>query len=161
MTYDEQAIEERPAPTILPARPSDLDAVYGIAEASFPVPWPYEELQKELSRPFSALRVLRPAYGAPIAGFLNYWRVADELQIMNVAVVPAQRRCGHGAALLCDLLEQARVVRSTAVLLEVRRSNVAAISLYERHGFSGVGIRQRYYSDNGEDALVMRVSLDA
>jgi ribosomal-protein-alanine N-acetyltransferase len=56
-------------------------------------------------------------------------------------------------------LQQAQALRASAVLLEVRRSNAAAISLYERYGFTGVGVRQRYYSDNGEDALVMRAQL--
>jgi ribosomal-protein-alanine N-acetyltransferase len=159
MSREDHAITERPPPLILPARPSDLRAVYRIAETAFPVPWPFEELQKELHRPFSGLRVLRPASDAPIAGFLNYWRVADELQIMNVAVLPELRRFGYGGALLRDLLQQAQAARASAVLLEVRRSNAAAISLYERYGFAGVGVRQRYYSDNGEDALVMRVAL--
>jgi ribosomal-protein-alanine N-acetyltransferase len=145
--------------TILPARPGDLQAVYRIAQDSFPVPWPIEELRKELKRPFSALRVLRPGPGSAIAAFLNYWRVADELQIMNIAVTPALRRRGYGAALLRDLLDTARAERASAIMLEVRRSNLAAIGLYERHGFGGVGVRQRYYSDNGEDALVMRLSL--
>jgi ribosomal-protein-alanine N-acetyltransferase len=159
MGHEERVLAERPEPSILPARPSDLRAVYRIAESAFPVPWPFEELQKELHRPFSGLRVLRPTAGAPIAGFLNYWRVADELQIMNVAVLPELRRSGYGSALLRDLLQQAQALRASAVLLEVRRSNAAAISLYERYGFTGVGVRQRYYSDNGEDALVMRAQL--
>src|SRR3954469_24390512 len=115
--------QQQPDATILPARVSDLQAVYRIAESAFPVPWPLEELRKELSRPFSALRVLRPRPSAPIAGFLNYWRVADELQIMNVAVAADQRRRGYGSALLVDLLRLARSAFASAVVLEVRRSN--------------------------------------
>jgi ribosomal-protein-alanine N-acetyltransferase len=145
--------------TILPARPGDLNAVFRIAQASFTVPWPIEELRKELKRPFSALRVLRPGPRMPIAAFLNYWRVADELQIMNIAVAPALRRRGYGRALLDDLLRVARDDGVAAVMLEVRRSNQAAIGLYERHGFGRVGVRPRYYSDNAEDALIMRLAL--
>jgi ribosomal-protein-alanine N-acetyltransferase len=144
---------------ILPARPGDLDAIYRIAQSSFPVPWPLEELQKELTRSFSGLRVLRPARGAAVAAFLNYWRIADELQLMNVAVASAHRGCGHGSALLLDLLRLARVQTISAITLEVRCSNTGAIKLYERHGFQRVGIRPRYYSDNAEDALLMRLSL--
>ncbi len=144
--------------SILPARPGDLEAVYRIAEESFPVPWPLEELRKELGRPFSALRVLRPQPEAPIAGFLNYWRVADELQLMNVAVAPAQRRRGHGRALLEDLLRIARALAVASVSLEVRPSNQAAIRLYQAYGFARIGLRPRYYSDNAEDALVMRIA---
>ena len=151
--------EAQPLTMILPARPGDLQAVYRIAQASFPVPWPLDELRKELKRPFSALRVLRPGPRSAIAAFLNYWRVADEVQIMNIAVTPALRRRGYGGALLRDLLGTARAEHATAIMLEVRRSNLAAIGLYERYGFGSVGVRQRYYSDNGEDALVMRLSL--
>jgi ribosomal-protein-alanine N-acetyltransferase len=150
-----------PHVSILPARKVDLGAVFRIAGESFPVPWPLAELEQELTRPFSGLRVLRPGPGQPIVAFLNYWRVADELQLMNVAVLPDHRRKGYGAALIEDLLGLARRHAVALVVLEVRRSNVAAITLYERHGFQRAGIRPRYYSDNGEDALVMQVSLAA
>lgn len=148
-----------PQVSILPARYGDLRTVYRIAEASFPIPWPIEELRKELTRPFSALRVLRPGPNAGIAAFMNFWRIDAELQIMNVAVAPEQRRRGYGSMLLSDLVELARHQAASAVILEVRRTNYDAIRLYERYGFQGIGFRPRYYSDNGEDALVMRLHL--
>jgi ribosomal-protein-alanine N-acetyltransferase len=148
-----------PQALILPARQGDLQAVFRIAESSFPIPWPLEELRKELSRPFSVLRVLRPAAGTSIVAFSNYWRIDSELQIMNVAVAPGQRGRGYGNALLEDLIGMGRRNGAQAIVLEVRRSNAPAIGLYERHGFQGIGVRPRYYSDNGEDALVMRRSL--
>jgi ribosomal-protein-alanine N-acetyltransferase len=146
-------------PHILPARESDLRAIFDIAQACFPIPWPLEELGKELTRPYSGIRVLRPASDQPVTGFLNYWHIDDEIQIMNVAVAPAQRRRGYGSALLDDLCRHGRQKRAWAVVLEVRRSNDSAIALYERHGFVRVGLRPRYYSDNAEDALVMRLAL--
>jgi ribosomal-protein-alanine N-acetyltransferase len=148
-----------PQALILPARQGDLRAVFRIAEASFPIPWPLEELRKELTRPFSTLRVLRPEPNASIAAFSNYWRIDSEVQIMNVAVAPEHRRRGYGHMLLTDLIATGRDHGAHAVVLEVRRSNTAAIVLYERHGFQSIGVRPRYYSDNGEDALVMRRSL--
>lgn len=151
--------KSEPAVLILPARPSDLRTVYRIARMSFPVPWPLEELRRELTRPFSELRVLRADARSGVVGFLNHWRVADELQIMNVAVDPEQRRRGYGSALLADLLRFARGQTIAAVTLEVRRSNLGAIQLYERHGFRHVGLRPRYYSDNHEDALIMSLVL--
>jgi ribosomal-protein-alanine N-acetyltransferase len=148
-----------PQALILPARQGDLRAVFRIAEASFPIPWPIEELRKELTRPFSVLRVLRPEPGLSIVGFLNYWRIDSELQIMNIAVAPEQRRRGYGHALLEDMIATGHLRSAQAIVLEVRRSNVAAIHLYEQHGFQSIGVRPRYYSDNGEDALLMRRSL--
>jgi ribosomal-protein-alanine N-acetyltransferase len=147
------------AALILPARTADLTAVFGIAEQCFPVPWPLEELQKELSRPFSALRVLRPAPGTAIVAFLNFWRIDSELQIMNVAVAPEERRRGYASLLLEDLMLLGGQQRASAIVLEVRRTNMPAIRLYERHGYQRIGVRPRYYSDNGEDAIVMRRSL--
>lgn len=146
-------------PSILPARPSDIDAVYAIAQAAFTLPWPREELELELSRPYSALRVLRPSPDERIAGFLNHWRLGDELQIMNVAVLPHYQRRGYARALMRDAEEAARVLRLGSIFLEVRRSNIAAIRLYELHHYSVIGVRQRYYADNLEDALVMKLDL--
>jgi len=146
-------------PSILPARPADIDAVFAIAQAAFTLPWPREELALELSRPYSALRVLRPSPEERIAAFLNHWRLGDELQIMNIAVLPSQQRRGFARALLHDAEDAARQMRLGSIFLEVRRSNHAAIRLYESHAYVIVGVRQRYYADNLEDALVMKREL--
>jgi ribosomal-protein-alanine N-acetyltransferase len=144
---------------ILPARPADIDAVFAIAQAAFTLPWPRDELALELSRPYSALRVLRPSPDERIAAFLNHWRLGDELQIMNVAVLPSHQRQGFARALLRDAEDAARQMRLGSIFLEVRRSNLAAIQLYESHAYVVVGVRQRYYADNLEDALVMKLQV--
>lgn len=146
---------------ILPMLASDLDAVQRIAAACFPIPWTRSEFQKELTRSYAVLRVLRPSLQSPVCAFANYWHVADELQVMNIATLPALRRCGHASALLTDLLQTAHERRANSVTLEVRRSNAAARALYAKFGFIEQGIRQRYYSDNGEDAVVMLLLLRA
>ena len=145
--------------SILPARPADIDAVFAIAQAAFTLPWPRDELALELTRPYSALRVLRPSPSERIAGFLNYWRLGDELQIMNVAVLPEHQRVGYARALLRDAEQAARQLRLGSIFLEVRRSNLPAIRLYESHRYEIIGVRQRYYADNLEDALVMKLDL--
>jgi ribosomal-protein-alanine N-acetyltransferase len=148
-----------PKPVILPMLASDLAAVERIAERCFPVPWTRQEFEKELKRDYAVLRVLRPSVGEPVCAFANYWHIGDELQLMNVATLPELQNRGHGSALLVDLLQQARERQVKLVTLEVRRSNAAARSLYVSFGFRELGIRQRYYSDNGEDAIVMHLSL--
>ena len=146
---------EPPPPfRILPATRSDVDAIFAIAEVCFPLPWPRDELEKELTRSYATLRVLRPT-GAGIAGFLDFWHVQGEVQIMNVGVLPGLRGRGYANALLEDALQQATQAGATFAVLEVRPSNAPAIRLYERHGFERIGLRPRYYSDNQEDALVM------
>ena len=139
---------------ILPARHHDLGAISAIAQACFTVPWPLQELEKELTRAHATLRVLWPT-GGPVAGFVSYWHVDTEVQIMNVAIAPAQQQRGFGSALLEDALALAVRQGATSAVLEVRRSNLPALRLYERHGFARVGVRARYYSDNQEDAIVM------
>ncbi len=134
---------------------SDLSAVERIASRCFPVPWTRQEFEKELSRDYAVLRVLRPSLGEPVCAFANFWHIGDELQLMNVATLPELQRRGHGSALLSDLMQHARERHVKLVTLEVRRSNDAARSLYASFGFRELGVRQRYYSDNGEDAIVM------
>jgi [ribosomal protein S18]-alanine N-acetyltransferase len=148
-----------PKPVILPMLASDLSTVERIAERCFPVPWTRQEFEKELRRDCAVLRVLRPSLGEPVCAFANYWHIGDELQLMNVATLPELQKRGHGSALLVDLLQHARERQVKLVTLEVRRSNDAARSLYVTFGFRELGIRQRYYSDNGEDAIVMHLSL--
>jgi ribosomal-protein-alanine N-acetyltransferase len=138
---------------------SDLDAVQRIATECFPVPWTRQEFEKELARTYAVLRVLRPSVQDPVSAFANYWHVADEIQLMNVATWPELRRSGYASALMQDLLQQARERRAQLVSLEVRRSNDAARALYRKFGFIEQGIRQHYYSDNGEDAVVMHLTV--
>lgn len=138
---------------------SDLDTVVRISVACFPIPWSREEFERELERKYALLRVLRPSSGEAVCAFANYWHVADELQVMNIATLPAAQRHGFGRALLQDMIETGQDRSVRFISLEVRRSNVAARGLYRSFKFVELGVRQRYYSDNGEDAVVMQLSL--
>jgi len=134
---------------------SDVDAVAAIAAAVFPVPWRAEDYARELERDYAHVRVVRPGHGEPIGAFVNYWAVGSELQIMNVATLPSVRRRGFARLLLTDALAWGQRNGLKRATLEVRRSSAAALSLYDGLGFSRIGVRPRYYSDNGEDAVVM------
>jgi ribosomal-protein-alanine N-acetyltransferase len=142
-------------PLILPMLPADLDAVFQIARASFPTPWTRAAFEEELKRSWAVVRVLRVSWGWPPCGFMNYWIVGDEIHLHNIAVLPDMRRRGYGRKLLQELLETAATQSVRSIWLEVRGSNRAAVNLYRSAGFVKVGLRPRYYSDNGEDALVM------
>jgi ribosomal-protein-alanine N-acetyltransferase len=88
------------------------------------------------------------------------WHVADELHILNIATLPSMRRQGLGTSLMTAAIEYAGQSGVRLVLLEVRRSNREALRLYRKLGFSALGVRPGYYSDNGEDAIDMALELD-
>jgi [ribosomal protein S18]-alanine N-acetyltransferase len=138
---------------------ADLDAVMEIERLSFPVPWARAAFAEELARPWARLEILRRGASGRVVAFCNYWRVADELHILNIAVHPDERRHGHAARLLRHILEEARRGKTRVILLEVRVSNHAAVALYGKHGFRAVGVRPKYYANDGEDALLMDLEL--
>ena len=90
-----------------------------------------------------------------IAGFVGLWFVLDEAHIVIIGIRESDRREGIGEQLLISALEQAVENDSRVVTLEVRESNEPAIELYIKYGFQRVGLRRRYYSDNGENAVIM------
>ena len=118
------------------------------------------DLEAELAREIALPWLIRARPGDPPAGFLLAWSVVDELHLLELASHPEQRRKGFARALLVALLEHAQSQHTRLILLEVRRSNVAAIALYESFGFETTGVRRGYYADTGEDALEMRITLD-
>ena len=138
---------------IEPMQAADLDDVDAIERHSFKAPWPRQVFVDELAREWARVDVARDA--GRVVGFCNYWLVKDEVHLLAIATHPDRRRAGVGRRLMDHLLDVARARASVLVTLEVRRSNVPAIALYERLGFQSRGIRRGYYTDNREDALIM------
>ena len=131
---------------------SDLTRVVAIERRSFPSPWSPAMFLLELAKAGGIC--LAAAEDGEVVGYVICSRFEDVWHVMNVAVAPHRRRTGVARALLSCLL--ARIGDPEARLtLEVRVSNLSARALYESFGFLGVGTRRRYYSDNGEDALIM------
>ena len=140
--------------SVEPMRLDDIPAVHAIESASFPTPWPPYAFRGELeSNGMAHYLVLRA--GERVVAYAGLWLMVDEAHVTTFAVLPAYRRRGIGARLLSELIELAAGLGASVVTLEVRLSNVAARRLYQRFGFRPVGVRPRYYSDNGEDALIM------
>ena len=161
---------------IRPMRLDDLDEVLRIEQASFPVPWPASAFRYDLTRNHYACyfvvthrpaaesddstlknlwRRLRPTEASAIVGYTGYWMLMDEAHIANIAVAPERRGQGLGELLMIAVLDHALTQRMAVVTLEVRITNQVAQGLYHKYGFNVVGNRRRYYSDNGEDALIM------
>jgi ribosomal-protein-alanine N-acetyltransferase len=138
----------------------DLSAVLDIERGSFADPWPEEVFEAEMRHSWSQCLVLNKSSndGRPI-GYVIFWSVADEVHLLNLAVDPGERHHHYGLILMDHMVEYAREKGARFITLEVRRSNEAAVSLYERGGFKQVGVRPKYYANNGEDALLMLYDL--
>ena len=90
-----------------------------------------------------------------IVGYAGLWLMTDEAHITTIAVDPEYQGYGIGELLLLGLMDRAKQVGARWLTLEVRVSNQIAQALYHKYTFKEMGVRRRYYSDNGEDALVM------
>jgi [ribosomal protein S18]-alanine N-acetyltransferase len=96
-----------------------------------------------------------PDYAYPVVGYGGIWLTVDDAHITTIAVAPQYRGQGLGELLLNGLIDQALDLQAAVMTLEVRVSNVVAQNLYAKYSFQVVGRRPRYYTDNGEDALIM------
>jgi ribosomal-protein-alanine N-acetyltransferase len=115
------------------------------------------DFEAELRKSYALLLVAK--LQAEACGFLLAWRAADELHLTDLGVAAARRRMGVARSLVNALVHEGLRTGAAVILLEVRASNLAALSLYQEQGFTEVGTRARYYSDNDEDAVVMRREL--
>lgn len=139
----------------------DLPALMAIENEAFTNPWSEAMVRKELEQDWSTVLLAEestPA-GPRLRGFAIFWIVADEVHVLNVATAKAFRRHGVARTLMEALLAAGRARQCRLATLEVRRSNVGAIRLYESMGFRSVGMRPAYYQDDREDAVIMILDL--
>ena len=137
-----------------PMRLADVAAVLEIERLSFSSPWPAFAFEQELTANRLAHYLVVRQDGRVVA-FGGIWLMVDEAHITTFGVHPGHRRRGIGRRLLLHLAERAIELGSARMTLEVRVSNASAQALYLSFGFRVAGRRIAYYSDDGEDALVM------
>lgn len=140
--------------------PGDIDAVMEIERVSFRAPWSAQVFAEEMVRDWAHVDVVRDAAEGFLVAFGNYWLVADEIHLLNLATHPLARRAGHASRLLAHIIEFGRTHGCRIVTLEVRRSNAAALRLYRRFAFRPVGVRPNYYAEDQEDAIVMLLDVE-
>ncbi len=133
--------------------PTMLGSLSALEAECFSHPWSSESLELLCSESAVGFAVLDE--NDRVLAYAGMLTVLDEGQITNVAVLSEARRRGYASAVLSALLEFGATNGISSFSLEVRRGNLAAISLYEKHGFAVVGERKRFYADPVEDALVM------
>ncbi|HHY36804.1 MAG TPA: ribosomal protein S18-alanine N-acetyltransferase [Firmicutes bacterium] len=131
-----------------------LEEVLALERLCFSNPWSYEAYRFELEDNQLADYLVVLDAGR-VVGYGGMWLIMDEAHVTNIAIHPQYRRRGLGELLLRCLMTRAYVRGARRMTLEVRRSNHIAQRLYEKLGFRGIGYRKDYYSDNGEDALIM------
>lgn len=140
---------------------ADLPAVMEIEHQAFTNPWSTDMVKKELTQDWSTVLLVEEAgpSGWQLRAFAIFWLVTDEVHVLNVATDGAVRRRGFGRKVMDAVLAVGRAQKCVKAILEVRRSNDAAQSLYRSLGFRMVGMRPAYYQDNREDAVVMILDL--
>ncbi len=161
---------------------SDVPEVAALEQVCFSLPWSARAFDHEVrNNPmahFLALRMRSPrtqseqarntrwwAKRAPsdslgkLVGYGGLWLIVDEGHICTLAVHPDYRGRGLGEMLLVGLIERASALGAAVATLEVRVSNEAAQSLYDKYGFAQVGVRKGYYTDTHEDALIMTTGM--
>jgi ribosomal-protein-alanine N-acetyltransferase len=129
---------------------------YSVACNKEHVPKPGEQASGKppwFKRLFSYERRLNePEY---VVGFSSFWMMVEEAHIMAIGVRNGYRQLGIGEGLLIAIIELAQALNANVITLEVRASNQVAQELYKKYGFQVVGRRLKYYSSNGEDAIIM------
>ena len=141
-----------------PMRLEDVAAVHAIERLSFRTPWPAYAFEQELRGNRLARYVVARA-GDRVVGFAGIWLMVDDAHVTTFGVHPDWRRQGIGRQLLLNVAELSVAIGARRMTLEVRPSNEAAMALYQAFGFEVAGRRPRYYTDDGEDALVMTTPL--
>lgn len=140
---------------VLPMTKDDIDGIINIEKLSYGEHhWSkdsfYSELNNNLARYFCAFDE-----NNVLMGYSGSWLVIDEAHITNISVAPEFRRKYVGEALLTAIIDACYNEMVKYLTLEVRVSNVPAISLYEKYSFKSLGTRKGYYQNNNEDALIM------
>ena len=138
--------------TIRVVAETDLDAILRIEEECYPQPWSFQQFVQELENPAATL--LLGEIKNRIVGYICYWLVVDEMQILNLATAVEFRRKGIAAELMTQAFNRCSTDKLSSAWLEVRAANQAAMTLYRRSGFNQSGVRKGYYRD-GEDAIIM------
>jgi ribosomal-protein-alanine N-acetyltransferase len=134
--------------------PADLPAVLQIEAASFTTAWPVNAFANEI-RDNKLAHYFIGRLDGHIVAYGGIWVILEDSHVTTIAVHPTFRGRRFGEEMLLKLLDEAIARGASWITLEVRESNAGAQKLYRKYGFTTVSTRRGYYSDNGENALVM------
>ena len=132
---------------------ADVRPVYAIEVLSFRTPWSLHSLAGELKNAVAHYTVLEK--DGEIIGYCGMWVLFEEAHITNIAIHPDHRGNGYGKQLLHASMRVAVSFGAEMMTLEVREHNTVAQRMYDEMDFFQQGRRKRYYTDTGEDALLL------
>lgn len=135
----------------------DLKQVLEVERLCFEQPYTRAIFLQELK--ISSARLWVVPYRKKIIAYIDFWDVAGEMELVSIAVHPKYAGRGVGPHLMKHMLAYGKKNQAHSIILDVRASNQRAQKLYQKFGFLQVGLRKRYYSDNQEDALIMKREL--
>lgn len=138
--------------------PSDLDEIVAIEQA-LPSPWNFRQFQEELDSCHAWHFVARSPESGLLLGYIFGTTVADEAEILKIAVTVKLRKQGIGRRLLSFAFQHLRAQEVACCFLELRESNLAALAFYLKNGLQQVGLRKSYYANPEENAMIMKVTL--
>ncbi len=144
--------------TVRLAYKEDLKAMHRVEMSSFSMPWSFDAFVENFYNVFSVY-VLAEDENGEVVGFGGMQSIFEEAHIMNIAVLKEFRRRGIAEKMLSLMKTEAKARKAEKMFLEVRAGNTPAKELYRKHGFNEIAVRKGYYSDNGEDALIMEAEI--
>ncbi len=148
-------ISNLPDWSLRPATEDDVSQLLALEQALHAAPWTEEAIRAELTKPYSRFLLLTDdETDTQIAGYIVFWLMFDECQILNVAVDFPYRGLGLAKNMVRQAIREGYAKNAIKILLDVRKSNSAAVQLYQSLGFVITHVRQSFYS-NGEDAYQM------
>lgn len=132
----------------------DLGQVLKIERMCFEQPYSREIFEQELKIKAAQLWVV--SYQRKIVGYIDFWLVVGEMELVSIAVHPKYQRRGVARYLMEEMISYGQENQANSIILDVRKNNHKAQKLYCNFGFKKVGLRKKYYSDNQEDAIIMK-----
>ncbi len=145
--------------TVRDMSPVDLPQVKALADRSFTTPWSINSFVYEIESKDAVLNVA--VNDSLIIGYICIRSFLDATHVMDIAVVDEHRQQGVGSMLFLEALREITKAKPETehITLEVRESNIAAITLYKKFGFRQTGRRKNYYSSPDEDGIIMGMDL--
>jgi ribosomal-protein-alanine N-acetyltransferase len=145
--------------SIRPATADDLGPILAIEARVHVAPWTRENFEKEWEKPYSTTWVLTDDdTDTLVFGYATFWMMDDSVEILNIAVTNEHRGLGFAKLMLQHIIREGVKREGKRLILDVRKSNLPAVGLYQRAGFAITQYRKAFYT-NGEDAYHMALEL--